>query len=322
MDVYKINIKKSQIDGFTQSALMHLREGFDTDDDPDNLNIDILDDLDDDLDDFTETSDDIWTNSPELTVIPLPSNLGVMSVQQVVSLHASIYTKTWKQMMKLEPRKDQLEKYKHLLRDQLKISTAVRDPNARGQRNKSLAWFWSVEVELGGPNQLWNEECHASYSGRQSRMYSLLAQDAQAAFQDLQTMLIDALDESLGNWPVGGFKQQCSFFGSDHALQSQVAMGDNYFCDTDPALLSCKEHHFGDSQASRSYSSVGSRAHVEYGSGPHLFIPPMVMGLRWIREHLLTLLEEPQAGICDKMTEMQMYATILDRLKIGKGEQP
>lgn len=210
---------QGQIDGFARSALTHLGEGFDADDEPEDLNVDILDDLDDDPADFTETSH-AWTNSPELTVIPLPSNLGVdrcrrcmaedliplemslregqandalhnlriylcnkailfrtsvrqaksqalktrawsqvTSVQQAVSLHASIYTKTRKQMMKLEPGQDQLQKYKPLLREQLKISTAVGDPNARGQRNESLAWFWSVEVDLGGPDQSWNEEC-------------------------------------------------------------------------------------------------------------------------------------------------------------------
>ncbi|KAG1785726.1 uncharacterized protein HD556DRAFT_1420071 [Suillus plorans] len=210
---------QGQIDGFARSALTHLGEGFDADDEPEDLNVDILDDLDDDPADFTETSH-TWTNSPELTVIPLPSNLGVdrcrrcmaedliplemslregqandalhnlriylcnkailfrttvrqaksqalktrawsqvTSVQQAVSLHASIYTKTRKQMMKLEAGQDQLQKYKPLLREQLKISTAVGDPNARGQRNESLAWFWSVEVDLGGPDQSWNEEC-------------------------------------------------------------------------------------------------------------------------------------------------------------------
>ncbi|KAG1818586.1 uncharacterized protein BJ212DRAFT_1479589 [Suillus subaureus] len=70
------NCLQGQIDGFTWSALMHLGEGFDADDDPDDLNIDIPDDLDDDPADFTDTSD-TWANSPELTVIPLPSNLGV-----------------------------------------------------------------------------------------------------------------------------------------------------------------------------------------------------------------------------------------------------
>ncbi|KAG1804027.1 hypothetical protein EV424DRAFT_1474522 [Suillus variegatus] len=273
---------QGQIDGFARSALTHLGEGFDADDEPEGLDVDILDDLDDDPADFTETSH-TWTNSPELTVIPLPSNLGmslregqandalhnlriylcnkailfrtsvrqaksqalktrawsqVTSVQQAVSLHASIYTKTRKQMMKLEPGQDRLQKYKPLLREQLKISTAVGDPNARGQRNESLAWFWSVEVDLGGPDQSWNEEfyrvhwlrakalrdrwreemilvklemdwtCkfflnhwrndlpgHGCYAGRQSQMYSLLAQDAQAAFQDLQNVLIEAGDE-------------------------------------------------------------------------------------------------------------------------------
>ncbi|KAG1863871.1 hypothetical protein F4604DRAFT_1928984 [Suillus subluteus] len=297
---------QGQIDGFTQSALTHLGEGFDADDEPDDLNVDILDDLDDDLADFSKTSD-TWTNSPKLTVIPLPLNLGVdrcrrcmaedliplemslregqandtlhnlrihlcnkailfrtavrqakskalktrawsqvTSVQQAVSLHASIYTKTRKQMMKLELGQDQLQKYKPLLHEQLKISTAVGDPNAQGQRNESLAWFWSVEVDLGGPDQSWNEEFHwlrakalrdrwkeemtlvqlemdwtcnyfswratqwgdrmqeslekclpghACYSGRQSQMYSLLAQDAQAAFQDLQSVSIETGDE-------------------------------------------------------------------------------------------------------------------------------
>ena len=210
---------QGQIDGFTYSAVTHLGEGFDGDDDHDDLNVDILDDLDDDPEDFTETSD-TWTNSPELIVIPLPSNLGVdrcrrlmaedliplemslrkgqandalhnlrihlcnkavlfrttvrqaksqalktrawsqvTSVQQAVSLHASIYTKTRTQMMKLDTGHGQLQKYKPLLREQLKVSTAVGDPNARGQRNESLAWFWSVEVDMHGPDQSWNEEC-------------------------------------------------------------------------------------------------------------------------------------------------------------------
>jgi hypothetical protein len=36
---------------------------------------------------------------------------------------------------------------------------------------------------------------HACYSGRQSQMYLFLAQDAQAAFQDLQNALIEDVDE-------------------------------------------------------------------------------------------------------------------------------
>ncbi|KAG1784423.1 uncharacterized protein HD556DRAFT_1427833 [Suillus plorans] len=187
---------QGQIDGFARSALTHLGEGFDADDEPEDLN-----------------TSHTWTNSPELTVIPLPSNLGVdrcrrcmaedliplemslregqandalhnlriylcnkailfrttvrqaksqalktrawsqvTSVQQAVSLHASIYTKTRKQIMKLEPGQDQLQKYKPLLQ------RATQNQHC-SQRNESLAWFWSVEVDLGGPDQSWNEEC-------------------------------------------------------------------------------------------------------------------------------------------------------------------
>ncbi|KAG2130933.1 uncharacterized protein EDB93DRAFT_1255676 [Suillus bovinus] len=47
---------------------------------------------------------------------------------------------------------------------------------------------------------------------------------------------------------------------------------------------------------------------------------PSLMGLRWIKEHLLTLLEEQREGIRDKMAEIQIYTAILDRLKRGRGE--
>ncbi|KAG2158032.1 uncharacterized protein EDB93DRAFT_1246524 [Suillus bovinus] len=47
---------------------------------------------------------------------------------------------------------------------------------------------------------------------------------------------------------------------------------------------------------------------------------PSLMGLRWIREHLLTLLEEQREGIRDKMAEIQIYTAMLDRLKRGRGE--
>ncbi|KAG2136092.1 uncharacterized protein EDB93DRAFT_1254075 [Suillus bovinus] len=47
---------------------------------------------------------------------------------------------------------------------------------------------------------------------------------------------------------------------------------------------------------------------------------PSLMGLRWIRERLLTLLEEQHEGIHNKMAEIQIYTAILDRLKRGRGE--
>jgi hypothetical protein len=75
---------QGQIDGFTQSALTYLGDEYDADDDPDDLNIDILDHLDDDQADFTQTFK-TWTHSPELTIIPLPSNLRVDRCRQCMA---------------------------------------------------------------------------------------------------------------------------------------------------------------------------------------------------------------------------------------------
>jgi hypothetical protein len=43
--------------------------------------------------------------------------------------------------------------------------------------------------------------------------------------------------------------------------------------------------------------------------------------LRWIREHLVTLIEDQREGINEKMADINMYTTILNRLKGGTGEQ-
>jgi hypothetical protein len=39
-----------------------------------------------------------------------------------------------------------LDQYKVLERHDLKINTTVIAPNVRGQWNKSLPWFWSMDV--------------------------------------------------------------------------------------------------------------------------------------------------------------------------------
>jgi hypothetical protein len=44
---------------------------------------------------------------------------------------------------------------------------------------------------------------------------------------------------------------------------------------------------------------------------------PSLLALKWMRERLLALREEQQEGIREKMAEIDMYATILTRLKRG-----
>lgn len=46
--------------------------------------------------------------------------------------------------------------------------------------------------------------------------------------------------------------------------------------------------------------------------------PPLV-GLRWIRERMVTLMEEQDDGIQAKMGEVKRYTEMLERLKRAKG---
>ncbi|KAG1726916.1 hypothetical protein EDB19DRAFT_1833264 [Suillus lakei] len=70
----------------------------------------------------------------------------VRSVETAVNLNASIYSKCQSQLAKL-PDHDLLKKYLPLKKEDLKASSAVADPNARGQRDTTLSWFWSLDVQ-------------------------------------------------------------------------------------------------------------------------------------------------------------------------------
>ncbi|KAG1839662.1 hypothetical protein DFJ58DRAFT_667633, partial [Suillus subalutaceus] len=56
-------------------------------------------------------------------------------------------------------RADQLlEKYWELEKKDLKATSAVADPNARGQRNSTLPWFWSLDVRGDSVSNNWMNE--------------------------------------------------------------------------------------------------------------------------------------------------------------------
>ncbi|KAG2141447.1 uncharacterized protein EDB93DRAFT_1105726 [Suillus bovinus] len=70
----------------------------------------------------------------------------VRTVEAAVKLNARIYSKCRLQLDRL-PNHNLLKKYLPLKKEHLKASTAVADPNAHGQRNATLAWFWSLDVQ-------------------------------------------------------------------------------------------------------------------------------------------------------------------------------
>ncbi|KAG1839425.1 hypothetical protein F4604DRAFT_1994190 [Suillus subluteus] len=82
----------------------------------------------------------------------------VHSVDRAVSINASIYSKCQSQLCKLAADDAVLERYQQLLKEHLKVSTAVADPNSRGQRNNMLAWFWSMDVQGDSNSSDWLNE--------------------------------------------------------------------------------------------------------------------------------------------------------------------
>ncbi|KAG1876011.1 hypothetical protein C8R48DRAFT_669235 [Suillus tomentosus] len=191
MDIYEVRLEKD----------------FDADEDVPDMNLAFVDD-------DTDAPEDDWEEldiepsedcpmavfCPEITVIPLPSNIGlawhnelsvtdlvaqeitlregqandllhllraqstrawaqVHSVERVIRLNSHIYTKCRQQLVKLEAF-GLLEKYRQLDKKDLKTSAAVADPNSRGQRNSTLPWFWSFEVQADSTSSDWMTECN------------------------------------------------------------------------------------------------------------------------------------------------------------------
>ncbi|KAG2067331.1 hypothetical protein BDR04DRAFT_983997, partial [Suillus decipiens] len=50
-------------------------------------------------------------------------------------------------------------KYLPLKKEHLKASTAVVDPNACGQRDATLTWFWSMDVQSDASRNDWMTKC-------------------------------------------------------------------------------------------------------------------------------------------------------------------
>jgi hypothetical protein len=60
---------------------------------------------------------------------------------------ASLYCKARAAMIRLDAGPQLLERYQVLTREHMSITTAKIDPSQRGQRNTSLAWFWTMNVK-------------------------------------------------------------------------------------------------------------------------------------------------------------------------------
>ena len=75
-------------------------------------------------------------------------------------------------MVALRANEETLEKYKVLKKEDLKVDTAVVNPNERGQRNYQMSWIWGVSELDSTESPQWLDEgkqiqqfviCHLSY---------------------------------------------------------------------------------------------------------------------------------------------------------------
>ncbi|KAG1793247.1 uncharacterized protein HD556DRAFT_1432294 [Suillus plorans] len=81
----------------------------------------------------------------------------VHSVECVINFNSMIYKKCRSQLSNLGA-SELLQKYRELHKSDLKANSAVADPNARGQRNSTLPWFWSLDVQGDSVSNDWLNE--------------------------------------------------------------------------------------------------------------------------------------------------------------------
>ncbi|KIJ65745.1 hypothetical protein HYDPIDRAFT_87159, partial [Hydnomerulius pinastri MD-312] len=80
----------------------------------------------------------------------------VHSIDAAIKLHSSIY---WRSLGADEAL---LQKYQVLKATDVSSSTILIDPSLPGQWNKTLAWFWTVDVSSGDADNDWMIECRIS----------------------------------------------------------------------------------------------------------------------------------------------------------------
>ena len=70
----------------------------------------------------------------------------IQSAHSILSRYLMFYKKCRKVMIMLGADQELLGKYQALLDGDLKVTTAVSNPNGSGSRNANLAWFWTMDI--------------------------------------------------------------------------------------------------------------------------------------------------------------------------------
>jgi len=82
----------------------------------------------------------------------------VLDLDTLVKRYSVIYNRCQKQMVALGADQSILDRYQILNKKDLTVSTVVSDPNARGHRHDSLAWFWTMDIPKDTNKNDWMSE--------------------------------------------------------------------------------------------------------------------------------------------------------------------
>ena len=94
----------------------------------------------------------IRKNAPTTSFVTrLRSHDDAFAVQSTIGYTARIYSRCRAAMESLDAPQRLLDRYQHLSPTDIVASTAVIDPNARGQRNAGLSWIWQTIATADNP---------------------------------------------------------------------------------------------------------------------------------------------------------------------------
>jgi len=86
----------------------------------------------------------------------------ILHVDGSVRHHARVYCRARTAFKRLGADASEMARFQPLTRAQLSVTTARIDPSLRGQRDSSLAWFWSMDIQGDGQAAHGMTECESS----------------------------------------------------------------------------------------------------------------------------------------------------------------
>lgn len=84
---------------------------------------------------------------------------GVHAIAREATLNAKLYKHTRAKLLLLNAPEDVMAKFQRLLPKHMAVSTAIAQPNARGQSSQTMSWFWTLDVAAEAQSDSWMAEC-------------------------------------------------------------------------------------------------------------------------------------------------------------------